>query len=142
MITESELLNWGIKIGFQARKDKVGAKQLENLVASLESVEESNALLFTAVFAKRQASRKEGDKPLLSRDVARIVVDAMKYLHDRDAKRNEARKMLCFAKLVFEALEDMELPESPPNNLKELVEILQHGKRWDKTCKKHEITEI
>jgi len=32
--------------------------QLEDLIASFEKVEESNALLFTVVFIQRQASKK------------------------------------------------------------------------------------
>lgn len=124
MITETELLNWGIKIGFQAKKDDVKVHQLENLIESLEGVEENNALLFTAAFAKRQASRKEEGRSLLGKNTARTVIDAMKYLHEHGAGRNEARKVLGFAKWVFEALEGADLPSQEPTNLEEFVRII------------------
>lgn len=117
MIDESEVLNWGVKIGSQARVEEVKRDQLENLIASLEVVGENNALLFTAVFAKRQASRG-----VLGEITARRVGEAMKYLHEKKAGRKEARKMLGFAKWVYEAVGST--LQKPLADLVDLVEVI------------------
>jgi hypothetical protein len=97
-VNESVLLDWGAKIGAAARNDNVKAAQLEGLIASLDAVEGSEALLATATFAMRQAQRLGTGQTM-----ARLVVQAMLDLYEKRGGKEEARKMLGFAKWVYEA---------------------------------------
>ena len=96
-IDELELLNWGTKIGAAARSEKVRPTQLENLIASLDSVSGREALLATAIFALRQAQRLGGHR------TADLVSRALVDLYERGAGKDHARKMLGFAKWIYEA---------------------------------------
>ncbi|UNQ73761.1 hypothetical protein [Infirmifilum sp. NZ] len=98
-IDEKWLLDWGARIGVAARRDGVKASQLENLIASLDSVEGREALLVTAAYALRQVQRLG-----VGRTMARLVAQALRELYERDYGKEEARKMLGFAKWVFEAV--------------------------------------
>ncbi len=102
-IEESELLDWGVRIGTQACLDNVEKHQLENLIASLEStVDEKYSFWVTAVFALRQATRQSRGRPLISPSTADLVFSAMNELSKKSANREQARKMLGFAKWVYE----------------------------------------
>jgi len=98
-VDEKWLLDWGARIGVAARRDGVKASQLENLIASLDSVEEREALLVTAAYALRQMQRLG-----VGRTMARLVAQALRELYERDGGKEEARKMIGFAKWVFEAV--------------------------------------
>ncbi len=115
---EASLLDWGSRIGVAALNDekkvrsevdvlnderrgdkKVDLKsQLENLKASLDSVTGREALLATAAYAIRQAQRlKKGY------NMANLVKRALIELYEKGADKEHARKMLDFAKWVYEA---------------------------------------
>lgn len=98
-IDEKLLLDWGARIGLAAKLDNVNKAQLENLVASLDSIEGREGLLVAAAFALRQAERLG-----TGRTMARIVNQAMLDLYERGAGKEEARRVLGFAKWVYEAL--------------------------------------
>jgi hypothetical protein len=97
-IDELELLNWGTQIGVAARRENVRPAQLENLIASLDSVSGREALLATAIFALRQAQRLG-----VGRTTANLVSQALVGLYERGAGKDHARKMLGFAKWIYEA---------------------------------------
>ncbi|MEM2790941.1 MAG: hypothetical protein QW075_03745 [Thermofilaceae archaeon] len=98
-IDEKLLLDWGARIGLAAKQEGVRSSQLENLIASLDAIEGRMALLATAAFALRQAERLGA-----GRTMARIVNQAMLDLYERNAVKEDARKMLGFAKWVYEAI--------------------------------------
>lgn len=98
-IDEKLVLDWGARIGFAARVENVRPAQLENLLASLDTVEGPEALLVTAAFAQRQAERLG-----TGRTMARLINQAMLELYERGAGKDEARRMLGFAKWIYEAL--------------------------------------
>jgi len=126
-ITEKELLDWGVRIGSQARLAGVEKHQLENLIASLDSVDDPRAcLLMTAVFAYRQASRD-----VIGPSTAVVIRSAMSELYNKsDKPREAARKMLGFAKWVYESTEgikNLEILRSDPKTretLEGFVEFL------------------
>jgi hypothetical protein len=95
---EAFILNLGAKIGAAARNENVKSAQMENLIASLDAIEGREALLATAAFALRQA-RRLGTGWIM----ARLVAQAMLDLYERGEDKEEARKMLGFAKWVYEA---------------------------------------
>jgi hypothetical protein len=99
-IDELELLNWGTKIGVAALRDGVERAQLENLIASLDTVSGREALLATAAFALRQAQR--GEKGYIGRTTANYISQALVELYERGAGKDHARKMLDFAKWIYE----------------------------------------
>ncbi|MEM3944704.1 MAG: hypothetical protein QXJ21_09795 [Thermofilum sp.] len=99
IVDEKLLLDWGARIGFAARQEGIRPSQLENLIASLDVVEGRVALLATAAFALRQAERLG-----TGRMTARIVNKAMLDLYEKNFGKEHARKMLGFAKWVYEAL--------------------------------------
>jgi hypothetical protein len=98
-VDEKLLLDWGTRIGIAARQDDLKASQLENLMAQLESVPGREALLVTAAFALRQAVR------LNARVTGRVVSQALQEVYNGGGGKEEARRMLGFAKWVFEAQE-------------------------------------
>lgn len=100
-IDELELLNWGTKIGIAALRDGVERAQLENLIASLDTVSGREALLATAAFALRQAQR--GEKGYIGRTTANYISRALLSLYEKGADKDHARKMLSFAKWIYEA---------------------------------------
>ncbi len=81
-----------------ARSENVRPAQLENLIASLDSVSGREALLVTAAFALRQANRLG-----TGRTTARLVANALMELYEKGGGKDEARKLLGFAKWVYEA---------------------------------------
>ncbi len=96
---EKSLLDWGARIGVAARSENVKSTQLENLIVSLDSLSGRESLLLTAAFALRQAERLGR-----GRNMARLVSRAMLELYEKGAGKDEARKVLGFAKWVCEAL--------------------------------------
>jgi len=99
-VDEKLLLDWGARIGAAARSEGVRPAQLENLIASLDVVQgEREALLVTAAFALRQAQRLGA-----GRTTARLVSQALLELYEKGYRKEEARKMLGFAKWVYEAV--------------------------------------
>jgi len=99
-IDEKWLLDWGARIGVAARKDGIERSQLENITVTLDSIEGREALLVTAAYARRQAQRlKKGYT------TARLVIQALSELYEKGGGKKEARKMLDFAKWIFEATE-------------------------------------
>jgi hypothetical protein len=98
-VDESSLLDWGAKIGAAARRERVRSAQIENLIASLDSVEGREALLATAAFALRQAQRLGSGQGM-----ARFVAQAMLDVYEKGGGKEEARKVLGFAKWVYEAI--------------------------------------
>ena len=95
---EKLILDWGARIGVSAQIEGVRASQFENLIISLENFQGRETLLATAAFAQRQAQRLG-----VGRVTARLVSQALLELYEKGAGKEEARKMLGFAKWVFEA---------------------------------------
>jgi len=119
-VDEKFLLDWGAKIGAAAKSEGVAKTQLENLIATLESfLDDTASLLGTAAFALRQAERQR-----TGRRMAKLVGKAMIELCERKYGKNEARKMLGFAKWVYEALGYQKIRDFEKINLEELIKIL------------------
>jgi len=99
------LLDYATKIGVQARYDRVEKAQIENLLASLEMVEDPQiSPLVTAAYAHRQAARlKRGYR------TAKLINEAMEWLYRQNLGREEARRLLGMAKWIFESLEKVRL---------------------------------
>jgi hypothetical protein len=104
-IDELELLDWGARIGVAAsrrrdvdRDEETAKSQLENLIASLDSVSGREALLATAAYALRQARRNRIDHL-----AANLIRQALIDLYEKGANKDHARKMLDFAKWIYEA---------------------------------------
>ena len=95
---EKLILDWGARIGVFAHNENVKSSQLENLIVSLENFKGREALLAAAAFAQRQAQRLG-----VGRTTARLISQALLELYEKGAGKEEARKMLGFAKWVFEA---------------------------------------
>jgi hypothetical protein len=106
-VDEKLILDWGTRIGLAVnaesgrdeRGERLGKSQLENLIASLESVGGREALLATAAFALRQGVR------LKAKSTGRVVANALLDLYSKGGTKDDARKMLVIAKWVFEASE-------------------------------------
>ncbi len=108
-IDERILLDWGARIGVAARREYVKPAQLETLIASLDSVSGREALLATAAFALRQVKRGG-----IGQTTANLIRQALLDLYERKgADKDHARKMLGFAKWVFEA--DIQYRDRPEN---------------------------
>jgi len=105
-IDENFLLDWGTKIGVQAKIDGVRSSQIEGILSSLELISDDKAsLLLTAVFALRQAERLR-----TGRQTARLINEALNEVYERKGNREDARKLLGVAKWVYESLERRRLP--------------------------------
>ncbi len=108
-VSEEQILDISARIGVQARCERLAKAQLENLLASLDLVEDPKAsLLVAAAYAHRQAAR-------LGRGyvTARLVSNALNQIYKSGGKKENARKILGLAKWVFEAIENTGLPKSP-----------------------------
>ena len=97
-VNEKLILDWGARIGVSALNEGVKASQLENLIASLDNFQGREALLATAAFALRQAQRLG-----TGRTTARLANQALLELYEKGGGKEEARKLLGFAKWVYEA---------------------------------------
>jgi len=100
-----ELLNYATRIGVQAKFEGTEKAQMENLLASLEMVEDpESCLLVTAAYAHRQSSRGR-----IGWRTARLINEAMNWLYKQDIKKEEkrveGRKLLGLAKWIYECLE-------------------------------------
>ena len=105
-IDENFLLNWGTKIGVQAKIDGIRPSQIEGILSSLELIPDDKAsLLLTAVFALRQAERLR-----TGRQTAHLINEALGEVYKRNGNREDARKLLDVAKWVYESLERRRLP--------------------------------
>ena len=119
-IDEKVLLDWGARIGAAAKSEGVKVSQLENLLASLDSFSDDKAsLLGTAAFALRQAERLRS-----GRKMAKLVGKAMIELCEKGCGKNEARKILGFAKWVYEALGFHKVRDFENLTLEKLLDIL------------------
>jgi hypothetical protein len=120
---EGEMLDQAARIGVQAKFEGVKKAQFENLMASLDAIEdEKKSLLLTALYAHRQAERLGG------RRTAILISQALNQLHAQGRRREDARKLLGLAKWVFESVERTRLDIEPRqiNNLtiEKLIQML------------------
>ena len=126
-IDENFLLDWGTKIGVQAKIDGVRSSQIEGILSSLELISDDKAsLLLTAVFALRQAERLR-----TGRQTARLINEALNEVYERKGNREDARKLLGVAKWVYESLERRRLPyvgNVRDLTLKKLLEVMRRTK--------------
>ena len=108
-IDERILLDWGARIGVAARREGVASSQLENVIASLDSVSGREALLATTIFVRKQEQKgklkkkEQGQREKTESMTAKLIIQAMLDLYQKGADKDHARKMLDFAKWVYEA---------------------------------------
>ncbi|MCS7132734.1 MAG: hypothetical protein NZ918_03310 [Aigarchaeota archaeon] len=120
-----EILNLGARIGIQAKFDHVERAQIENIISSLDFVEDKKlSLLVTALFAERQAERLRR-----GHNTARLINDAMTKLFTSGLEKEHARQLLGIAKWVYEAAErrrlNLRVEDIPKLTLKEVLEHLR-----------------
>jgi hypothetical protein len=95
-VEEKLLFDHGTRIGVAALIDRVARSQIENIIASLDTVEGREALLVTAAFARRQAKRNK-----VGTRMANFIVKALLELYEKGCGKEEARKVLGFAKWIY-----------------------------------------
>lgn len=121
----SEILDLGTRIGVQARYDDIDKSQIENVISSIDFVEDKRlALLVTALFAERQARRlKKGY------ETARLINEAMTKLFNSGLEKEHARQLLAIAKWAYEAAEHKKLnlrrEDIPKLTLRDFLERLK-----------------
>jgi len=114
---ELKLMDWAAKIGSQAKVDGVKKSQIEQLIGSAELLP-AHAPLITAAFASRQAARLGG-----GHNTARMVAQAMIWLHKQNKDKAEVRRLLGLAKWVYECVENRRIP-NVFNSFNEFVQFL------------------
>lgn len=113
---EEEILDFATKIGIQAKFDGITKAQFEGILASLELIKDPKAsLLATAAFTHRQAVRLGGHA------TAKLINEAMNRLYNSGCSRENARKLLGFAKWIFEIVEKVKKEQLPRINVKTLT---------------------
>ncbi|NHV98446.1 MAG: hypothetical protein HA496_02225 [Thaumarchaeota archaeon] len=118
MISDKEALDIATKIGVQAKFDGLTKSQFENLLSSLDYVQDPKAsLLVAAAFAYRQTSRLGKGKR-----TADLVANALERIY-REGGKEDARKLLGLAKWIFEIVEKTRL-ERTPNEFTDLLRML------------------
>lgn len=118
---EAIILNYAAKIGIQAKLDNLRKNQIEQIIASLENIEDEKlSLLVTASFAYRQANRLGTGS-----GTANQIAQAMQELYSRNYGRALARKTLGLAKWVFESVEQRRDIRRPVNNFQEYLNLLR-----------------
>lgn len=113
---EQLIVDYSARIGIQARLERIARSQLEQVMSSLENVEDEKlSLLVTAAFAFRQAKRLGGQR------TANIIGEAMEKLYENNCGKEQARKMLGLAKWVYESFENK--PDvKPVSSFKEYID--------------------
>lgn len=107
--SEPNIFDLAARIGVQAKYEGVDKSQIENILSSLDLVEdERKSLLVTALFAERQAARLGR-----GRETARLINNSLTQLYASGKKKNQARQLLGLAKWVYEAASERRLPISP-----------------------------
>jgi hypothetical protein len=125
-VEEKLLFDHGTRIGVAALIDEVARNQIENIIASLDTVEGREALLVTAAFARRQSERtkkdkKKDEKTAKSKEdkedkkTAQFIVKALLELYEKGCGKEEAKKVLGFAKWIYE------IGFTPSGNLEQLT---------------------
>jgi hypothetical protein len=118
MISDKEILDIATRIGVQARFEGLTRSQFENLLSSLDYVQDPKVSLLVAVaFAYRQASRLGR-----GRRTANLVANALERIY-REGEKDDARKLLGLAKWIFEIVEKTRL-EKIPNEFMDLMKML------------------
>ena len=121
---DETMLDYAVRIGTTAQIRGIKGHQMEQLMVSLDSIPDKRlALLVTAIFAMRQAERKQ-----FNAEAARIVSEAMKYLYETNRDVDSARVLLGLAKWVYEASEGLQL-NRPVGSAKEFVNLLTGTRR-------------
>ncbi len=110
-------MDWAARIGSQAKLDGVAKSQIEQLIGSAELLP-AHAPLISAAFASRQAARLGRGQ-----NTAKVVAQAMKWLHGQNKDKAEVRRLLGLAKWVYECLENRRLSRAF-NRFNEFVEFL------------------
>ncbi|MEM2188210.1 MAG: hypothetical protein QXG35_02645 [Nitrososphaerota archaeon] len=120
-----EILDLGARIGVQAKFDGIERTQIENILSSLDFVEDRRlAPLIVALFAERQARRLNR-----GHNTARLINEAMIKLFENNLEKEHARQLLSIAKWVYEASEQRRLnitpSEIPRLTLREVLDKLR-----------------
>ena len=121
----SILLDYASRIGVQANQENIPKTQIENLLASIDLVEDPKlSLLIVSAYAHRQAAR-------LGRgyNTARIVNEVMDKIYKSGEGKEKARFVLGLAKWIYEITDNYRhrLPKIDINTLtfSKFLEILR-----------------
>lgn len=119
----STLLDYASKIGVQANLENIPKTQIENLLASIDLVEDPKlSLLLVSAYAHRQAARFGRGS-----NTARIVNEVMDKIYKSGEGKEKARFVLGLAKWVYEITDNYRLPRIDINTLtfSKFLEILR-----------------
>ncbi|MCX8193680.1 MAG: hypothetical protein N3G77_07730 [Nitrososphaeria archaeon] len=102
----SEVLNYAVRIGVQARLENLTKTQIENLLSSLDFINDPRlSLLVTSAYAHRQAARLDR-----GRATAKLVNELMDKIYRGGEDKEKARFALGLAKWIYEIMEQYRLP--------------------------------
>ena len=126
MSQDIDILNWGVRIGIQAKLDGFPRAQIEKLLEALElSTDPEASVYLVSVFAFRQASRLgRGDR------TARLISQAISSLKSSTKAaaglKEATRRTLGVAKWVYEAVERRRIPrvDASKATVDQLLKIL------------------
>jgi hypothetical protein len=99
MLDEGLVLNWGAKVGATARSECAPASFFTYTIASLDEFSSREALCFVAVVARRFSERY-----FCCYRTAEVTVRALLDAYGKGGGKEDARRILGFAKWVYEAL--------------------------------------
>jgi hypothetical protein len=99
VLSERLVLDWGAKIGAVARSEFAPAFFFTHVIASLDEFSSRETVCFTAIAARRFAERY-----CCCYQTAEVVAQAMYDIYEKGGGKEDARRLLGFAKWVYEAL--------------------------------------
>lgn len=102
----SEILDYAVRIGVQAKLENLSKAQIENLLSSLDFLNDPRlSLLVTSAFAHRQAARFNRGW-----NTARFVNELMNNIYRSEGDKEKARLALGLAKWIYEIMEHYKIP--------------------------------
>ncbi|MEM0233144.1 MAG: hypothetical protein QXL22_03890 [Candidatus Nezhaarchaeales archaeon] len=102
----SEILDYAVRIGVQAKIENLAKTQIENLLSSLDFVNDPKlSLLVTSAYSYRQAARLGK-----GRITAGLVNELMGKIYRSEGNKEEARFALGLAKWIYEIMEEYQIP--------------------------------
>jgi hypothetical protein len=127
VLEHSTLLDYATKIGVQARIEGIAKTQIENILASLDFIEDpKQSLLLSSAYAHRQAAR-------LGRgyNTAKMINELMDQVYKGGEGKEKARFALGLAKWIYEIAESYRLPRIDIDTLtfEKFLEILRSAQQ-------------
>ncbi|MEM2614272.1 MAG: hypothetical protein QXO15_08645 [Nitrososphaerota archaeon] len=119
----SEILDYAVRIGAQAKSEGLAKTQIENLLSSLDFINDPKlSLLVASAYSYRQASRLGR-----GRITAGLINELMSKIYKSEGNREEARFALGLAKWIYEIMEEYQIPKTEISTLtfEKFLELLR-----------------